>query len=422
MPPLAGPELEEAIASPVNLLGYRFEAGLLGTILQDVGNEPGCLPLLQFVLTKLWEHRDRLTHQLTLAKYRELGGVISGLDYYTEQLYQNFSSQKRDWVKRICLRLVRTGTDMKDTRQRQPKQKLLKMTGNNRLEDQQVINIVLNELINGRLLVTGRDSGGEAWVDLAHEALIDGWEQFKIWCQEDRELGLLIDRVEDNLREWLNHDKDDQFLMLWGLLAQVREKWLELEPYLPYSAKEFYQRSINYERQQLTLLSLGRKLLEDLKERQKELIDRVKDALKEWLRHEKDDQFLIIGGLLAQVREKWSELELYLQDSAQEFYLRNDILVQEQASYDKEIVQLKEQLQELEAQLDTNIPETEEFRIVIGSHKRGKESQLAEFREDVENFLVTLQLFEQRREIYRTASEWLDDNPETLERYLVEPI
>jgi hypothetical protein len=311
---------------------------------------------------------------------------------------------------------------MKDTRQRQPKQKLLEMTGNNRLEDQQFINIVLNELINGRLLVTGRDSGGEAWVDLAHEALIDGWEQFKIWCQEDRELGLLIDRVEDNLREWLNHDKDDQFLMLWGLLAQVREKWLELEPYLPYSAKEFYQRSINYERQQLTLLSLGRKLLEDLKERQKELIDRVKDALKEWLRHEKDDQFLIMGGLLAQVREKWSELELYLQDSAQEFYLRNDILVQEQASYDKEIVQLKEQLQELEAQLDTNIPETEEFRIVIGSHKRGKESQLAEFREDVENFLVTLQLFEQRREIYRTASEWLDDNPETLERYLVEPI
>ncbi len=76
----------------------------------------------------------------------------------------------------------------------------------------------------------------------------------------------------------------------------------------------------------------------------------------------------------------------------------------------------------MEAQLDTNIPETEEFRIVIGSHKRGKESQLAEFREDVENFLVTLQLFEQRREIYRTASEWLDDNPETLERYLVEPI
>jgi hypothetical protein len=61
MPPLVGAELEEAIATPAKLQGYSFEKGLLGEILQDVGKEKGCLPLLQFALTELWEQRNRQT-------------------------------------------------------------------------------------------------------------------------------------------------------------------------------------------------------------------------------------------------------------------------------------------------------------------------------------------------------------------------
>ena len=53
--------------------GVTFEAGLVERLLDDVGEEPGNLPLLQFALSELWLHRegDKLTHDA----YDAIGGV-----------------------------------------------------------------------------------------------------------------------------------------------------------------------------------------------------------------------------------------------------------------------------------------------------------------------------------------------------------
>ncbi len=261
MPPLVGAELEEAIVSPTELQGYQLETGLLGAILSDIGNEQGCLPLLQFALTELWEQRDRQTHQLTLAKYKQLGGVIGALNRHTEQLYQSFSAQEQDWVKRISLKLVRTGADAKDTRQRQSKSMLLDLAGDN-LNYREVISTVLDQLIDGRLLVADRE--GEDSVDLAHEALMEGWERFVQWRQENRELRRLIDRIQDAHREWLICPQDEN-LMMGGLLAQVRERWKELQSNLPTLVRKFYYKSDAYERGQVAKAQMGVKAEEMLR-------------------------------------------------------------------------------------------------------------------------------------------------------------
>jgi energy-coupling factor transporter ATP-binding protein EcfA2 len=261
MPPLIGADLEEAIASPANLQGYRFEEGLLGEIIHDVGKEPGCLPLLQFALTELWEKRDRQQHQLTLEQYRAMSGVIGALDRHAEQIYSHQEGtekqrdrQEKEWIEGIFLRLVRTGEGLKDTRQRQSKAKLLAIAGDKQ-QDREAISDVLDELIRGRLLVTGQeDHLGEAWVDLAHEALMEGWKMFAQWRQKNRELRRLSDRLEDALREWQKQPKDENLIM-GGLLAQVRERWLELEPNLNTAAREFYQRSDAHEKDRIAELN-----------------------------------------------------------------------------------------------------------------------------------------------------------------------
>ena len=55
--PMTRQELECAIRKPAEKIQLEFEAGLVGRILDDVGDEPGNLPLLEFVLTELWEKR-----------------------------------------------------------------------------------------------------------------------------------------------------------------------------------------------------------------------------------------------------------------------------------------------------------------------------------------------------------------------------
>ncbi|MGH1396809.1 MAG: caspase family protein, partial [Trichormus sp.] len=243
MPPLLGAELEEAIASPAMLQGYQLERGLLGAIQQEVlGQEKGCLPLLQFALTELWEQRDRTNHRLTVAKFNELGGVIGALNRHAEKLYAGFTEQQQIWVKRIFLKLVRTGAEDKDTRQRQPKQELLSLAGDN-LDEQQVINQVIEQLIQGRLIVTDTEIREDVWIDLAHEALIDGWQRLEEWRQQDRDLRRLHDKLADALREWLHKGENEQYLMPRGLLAEVRENWEKLQPYLSSQEKNFYHLS-----------------------------------------------------------------------------------------------------------------------------------------------------------------------------------
>jgi hypothetical protein len=55
--PMTREELEFAIRRPAEKIQLEFEGGLVRRILNDVGDEPGNLPLLEFVLKELWDNR-----------------------------------------------------------------------------------------------------------------------------------------------------------------------------------------------------------------------------------------------------------------------------------------------------------------------------------------------------------------------------
>jgi hypothetical protein len=140
MPPLTGIDLRDAIVEPAKRQGYNIEDKLLFKIQEDVGKEPGFLPLLEFALTKLWEQRDIEQKLLTLAQYENLGGLTGALNLHAEKVYRHRdferetpteqrSEPEQEWIKRVFLRLVRTGEAEKDTRQRRPKTELLALAG-----------------------------------------------------------------------------------------------------------------------------------------------------------------------------------------------------------------------------------------------------------------------------------------------------
>ncbi len=184
MPPLLGADLESAIASPALLTGFQLEPGLLDVIVQDF-QESDSLPLLQFALTQLWHQRDAQTRQLTLAQYRQLGGVSEALNRHAEKLYASFTEQQRDWIKQVFLKLVRASAAKKVTRRRQPKSKLQELAGANPT-DREALGEAIEHLVAGGLLAIAKKPDGEAWVDLAHEAEIEGWQRFARWFEFDK--------------------------------------------------------------------------------------------------------------------------------------------------------------------------------------------------------------------------------------------
>lgn len=259
MLPLDESELHQVIVNPAEQQGYRLGEGLLDLVLEDVRREKNCLPLLEFALTELWKPATKQGHQLTLAQYREMGRVAGALNRHAENLYERLTSVEQEWAKRIFLKLVRTGAEERDSRQRQLKQHLLEMSES--VEARQVMERVLQVMVNGRLLVTDdsetleKQQSGGVVVDLAHEALMEGWERFVEWRREDRGIRRLVDRIEDAYQEWLHHQKDEKFLMMGGLLTQAQIEWSNLEKYLESTAKDFYEKSNVYQEKVLEALA-----------------------------------------------------------------------------------------------------------------------------------------------------------------------
>ncbi|WP_353259971.1 caspase family protein, partial [Prochlorothrix hollandica] len=252
-------ELQEVIVQPAAVQGYTVQNDLVREILREVKENPQCLPLLEFGLQELWERRDRQAHHLTLDHYEAMGGLVGSIDRHAETLFSQQSEQGQAWMQQIFLKLVRFGQQTQDTRQREKRRVLLALgadvTQNREIEG--VLRVL--EGTKGRLLVASEEEG-KAIVDLAHEALLEGWKRFAGWRQENRDLRRLVQRVEDAQKEWRKKGQGDGYLLQGGLLAEVREQWQNLEAEFSPATQAYFQASDGQEKHQIA--SLERALTE----------------------------------------------------------------------------------------------------------------------------------------------------------------
>jgi Novel STAND NTPase 1 len=106
--PMDRDDLRRACEEPAHRVGLTLEDGLTEAILDDVGREPGLLPLMQDVLLQLWEQR-RMDQVMTLQGYRDLGGVRGALAKKADTLLTTLSPQQQTIVRRVFLRLTQLG-------------------------------------------------------------------------------------------------------------------------------------------------------------------------------------------------------------------------------------------------------------------------------------------------------------------------
>ena len=259
LPDLRGLDLLEAITEPAKLQGYEVTKELLNKILEDIKQEPGFLPLLEFALTQLWQRRDEAKYQVTLDAYQAIGGIVGELNCHADKVYhyrdyekdspqQERTEDEKTLIKRIFLNLLQIGDGEKDTRLRQPKAFILSLAGDNR-EGKKVLKELIEGkqgLVKGRLLVTGKtEREEEAWVDLAHEALIEKWDNLNLWRTETRKGRELAKQVYEDARNWQKSHKSQYYLWSGDKLADAEKILQEYQDTVGTKqlAKEFLQAS-----------------------------------------------------------------------------------------------------------------------------------------------------------------------------------
>ena len=234
--PLELTELERAIQAPAEGLGVEMEAGLVASIVADVLEQPGALPLLQYALTELFERRT--DHRLRQEDYLAFGGVQGALGKRAEEIYASLEEKEKTLAQQAFLRLITLGEGIEDTRRRvmvaelaglnplPPTPDYLEETGGmgkgiGELE------VVLDAFGKARLLSFDRDPGTRAsTVEVAHEALLKEWARLKAWLDESRADIRLQRLLAAGAAEWQAGGQDTSFLLRGARLAQF-EEWIK---------------------------------------------------------------------------------------------------------------------------------------------------------------------------------------------------
>ena len=225
--PLDGEALRRAVVEPASRLGFAFEdEALVEEMLAVVEGERGALPLLAFVLARLWEERNRERRLLTREAYERLGGVAGALARHAEATLEGIGPSGTPIVREIFRNL----TTSRQTRCLREMDELLSVFP---AEKRDEARRVLDQLVDSRLLTSfeeqGPDGSRRHRVEIVHESLLQRWPRLVRWRTEDMGGALLRDQLRQAAHLWVEKGRPAD--LLWtGTSYQEYQVWRARHP------------------------------------------------------------------------------------------------------------------------------------------------------------------------------------------------
>jgi hypothetical protein len=190
--------LRDVVTEPL-LLARRSRAEikeLASQVVQDVGERPGDLALVQFALTEAWDRRGEYGDDLPRA-YSEVGRVEGALARRANDIYTfRFGGDANEAV--VSAALIRLGSLSGNGITR-------RIARRAEFSDAgwEVIRSLSREEGNRLVLVSGED--GKETAEIAHEALLTQWDRLNTWLNAAPDDKRALDRLAERVASWEGH-------------------------------------------------------------------------------------------------------------------------------------------------------------------------------------------------------------------------
>lgn len=279
VPRLNRKQMEEAIKRPgeIKLPAFRpfcFEQDLVNRIVNDAGDRPDQLPLMQHALMRTWKRAAKRKQSngeltLTLDDYRKVGGIEEALSKHADEAWNRIKKNpyKARIARRLFLLLCDVSPDGQIIRRRPQFQEVIAATGASSGEVEAVMQEFQEDDRNFLLPPPGQPLRPNTYLDVSHEALLRRWHLFSEWLREEREavaeLGRLVHRAKGGA---LLQTKELDRLSLsqadylsapeWAKRYVTADQWFEVQTFLAKSAEEVKRtcdREIALQKQQANL-------------------------------------------------------------------------------------------------------------------------------------------------------------------------
>jgi WD40 repeat protein len=189
VPRMTRDELRLAITGPVAVGGGQMTPRLVTRLLNDVGDDPDQLPVLQHALMRTWTHWETVRGGegwIDLEDYEAVGAMKNALSQHADEAFEGLETDRsRQIAERVFKALTEMNAESAGVRRPCSIDELAQVAETTTTD---VIGIVDRFRAPGRsfLMPSSETSlSGRSIVDLSHESLMRVWSRLAAWAREE---------------------------------------------------------------------------------------------------------------------------------------------------------------------------------------------------------------------------------------------
>lgn len=229
IPRLTRAQLRAASTGPVAVGGASMTPRLVQRLLNDVGDNPDQLPILQHALMRLWdawEVQETPNAPLDTPLYDAIGGMATALSRHADEAYDGLPDTAAQHVaQRLFQCLTEKGPDNREIRRPTTVAEVCAVAEVDLPDLEPVLEAFRSP---GRsFLMPGPDVplSPETVLDIGHESLIRLWQRLRAWVEEEAQSAQVYRRLAETAALY-----DAGQAGLWrhpdlGLARAWRERW-----------------------------------------------------------------------------------------------------------------------------------------------------------------------------------------------------
>jgi WD40 repeat protein len=201
IPQMTRDQKRKAIEGPVAVGGAHIAPRLTQQLLNDLGDNPDQLPILQHALMRTWtywtRYKDYDDEPVDLKHYEAIGTMAEALSMHANEAYDELSEDQ----KRICEILFKAITEKRGENFgiRRPT-RLNEVAAIADVSEEDVADVVEKFREPGRSLLTpafGISLGSKSMVDISHESLMRIWVRLKNWVDDEADAVQMYTRLAE---------------------------------------------------------------------------------------------------------------------------------------------------------------------------------------------------------------------------------
>jgi AAA ATPase domain len=205
IPRMTRQQRKEAIEGPLGRTAIA--PTLVQRLLNDAGDEPDQLPVLQHALMRTWSHWRKSDpngiRRIELQDYEAIGGFEGAVNRHADDLLAGVPG---DIAERVFKRLTAHGRGNRERRDPAKMQELWDVCGANTPERQQQVSRVIDHFRQGDATFLRPREGQihpHTYVDITHESLIRLWRKLRDeWLMQEQLSAKTLVEVVERAKNW----------------------------------------------------------------------------------------------------------------------------------------------------------------------------------------------------------------------------